>query len=86
MAVMNATDRAEVNAEFQRVLSDLREPLGAVTKHNVLAAVNAIDQWVSDNAASFNAALPQPTRAQLTASQKARLLVAVVTRRFKVGA
>jgi hypothetical protein len=48
------------------------------------AAVDAIDQWIDDNASSFNSSIPQPARSSLTAKQKARLLVWVVRRRFEV--
>ena len=57
----------------------------AVTKPDIQAAVNAVDQWIEDNAASFNAALPLPARTALNARQKARLLVEVVRRRFEVA-
>ena len=85
MAIMHVTERGVVSAEFQRALSDLRERLPGMTKHDVLAAVAAADQWASDNAASFNSALPAAARTNLTASQKARLLTAVIEKRWKVG-
>jgi hypothetical protein len=50
-----------------------------------LAAVNAADAWVDSNAASFNAALPVAARNGLTSSQKARLLMFVVSQRFLAG-
>ncbi len=56
-----------------------------ITKADLAAAVNAIDDWVDANAAAFNTAIPQPARAQLTAKQKARLLMHVVRRRFEVA-
>ena len=67
-----------------RDLSADREPC-AVTKAELRADLDAADQWVDDNAASFNSALPQPARGALTASQKARLLMRVVSRRFQVS-
>ena len=48
--------------------------------------MDAADQWASDNAASFNAALPQPARTVLTAAQKARLLAWVILKRYQVDA
>lgn len=85
MAILTDNDRAEVWREIQQQLSNEREPLGSLTKTHLRDAVNAIDQWVSDNAASFNAAIPQPARGVLTASQKARLLAAIVLKRFTKG-
>lgn len=55
-----------------------------VTKTDLRAAVDAADAWVDSSAASFNAALPQPARAVLTADQKALLLVAVVLARRSI--
>ena len=55
------------------------------TKQELRAALNAADQWVSDNQASYVAALPQPFRGQSTTSQKARLLTFVISKRFLEG-
>ena len=85
MPVISNISRAEVSAEIQEGLSTVREGLG-LTKLQLLAAVNAADQWASDNAATFNLALPLPARTSLTATQKARLLSAVIEKRWKVGA
>jgi hypothetical protein len=68
-----------------RDVSAAREPLGALTKAELRAAVNAADAWADANAASFNAALPQPARSALTARQKARLLAVVLRRRYEVS-
>ena len=81
MAVLSNADRREVWAEFMRS-SETGETFGIV-KDDLRAAVNAIDQWVDDNAASFNAAIPQPARGSLTARQKARLLSRVIAKRFE---
>lgn len=85
MAVMTSQQRAELWADFMRELSAGRIVVGALTKAELRAAVDAIDQWCSDNAASFNSALPQPARAVLTANQKSRLLRAVVLKRENAG-
>lgn len=79
MAVLSDADRRDVWAEWMRVN---RENV-AVTKQNLRAALDAIDAWVDANAASLNAAIPQPARAGLTAQQKARLLTMVIQRRFE---
>lgn len=84
MAVLANADRAAVWAQVMRDLSDVREACNA-SKAELRAVVDAIDDWVDANAASFNSAIPQPQRANLTAQQKARLLMAVVARRFAVA-
>lgn len=80
MAVLNNADRRDVWAEFMRT-PEAGETFG-ISKTELRAAVDAIDQWVDDNAASFNTAIPQPARGSLMARQKARLLSFVIARRF----
>ena len=74
-------ERAQVHAELQRHWSRLRLPCG-VTKADLRAAVDAVDQWCEDNSASLNAAIPQPARGALSAAQKAWLLCYVVRKRI----
>jgi hypothetical protein len=80
MAVLSVSDRAAARHEFSnRITTSI-----ALTKPELLAALNAVDVWVDDNAAAFNLAIPQPARGVLTAKQKAQLLSLVVARRFEV--
>lgn len=84
MAQLSAADRA---LAWQRVMTDLsgrRETVGALTKADLRAAVDAIDTWVDDNASAFNLAIPQPARGVLSTKQKAELLLVVVRRRYEV--
>lgn len=81
MAVMQDADRVAVWAEWMR---DNRESV-SVTKTDIRAAINAADQWVSDNQGNFNSALPVASRAALNAAQKARVLMFVIQRRFLRG-
>lgn len=83
MAIMSTNDRAECWADFMRS-PDVGEALG-LTKPDLLAAVNALDQFMSDNATALNAALPQPARGALTTPQKARLLTWVIRWRYLKG-
>jgi hypothetical protein len=85
MAALSNADRSEMLAEFMSELSGTREPV-AVTKTELRAAADAIDDWVEANKAAFNTAIPQPARAALTAAQKSRLLMFVVRQRFIKGA
>ena len=80
MAVLVDSDRQGVWARWMRDNTSSC----SVNKPDLRTAVNAIDQWVDDNAASFNLAIPQPARANLTAKQKAWLLTYVIRRRFEV--
>jgi hypothetical protein len=48
------------------------------------AAVDATDDWIEANQASFNSALPLPARTALTSKQKVRLFLSVAQMRFNV--
>lgn len=82
MAVMTDPNRAACWADFMRSETGT---FGAMTKADLRAAIDAADQWCSDNAASFNLALPLTARTVLTATQKARLLAAVILKRYSTG-
>ena len=84
MAVLDESNRRGLWAEFMSKLSLERESIGSINKNQLRAAVDAADDWVDTNAASFNAAIPLPARTELTAKQKAQLLAFVVERRFSV--
>lgn len=51
------------------------------SKVDIRAAIDACDAWCTANAASYNAALPQPFRTGASATQKALLLAYVCVRR-----
>jgi hypothetical protein len=81
VAALSASDRIDAQREAM-VEGGWTAP---ITKADLAAAINAIDDWVDVNATAFNLAIPQPARAQLTTKQKARLLLYVVRRRFEVA-
>lgn len=85
MAALTTNDRAIVRASISADLSRAYEGC-AVNKIDMQAAVNAIDDFLVANAAAINNALPAAAKANLTSSQKARLLCAVITRRYITGA
>ncbi len=83
MAVLIAADRLKCRVDFVGELMAARETT-ALTKADLQAAADALDDWLDANAAAINAAIPQPARASLTAKQKARLLRYVIKRRYEV--
>ena len=86
MANLSDDDRKEVWREFMEQTSGKHELYAApLTKADIRAAVDGIDQWLSDNAASGNQAIPQPARSGLTAAQKARMQSLIVLRRWGTG-
>ncbi len=85
MAVLSNADRSEVAADFNRAVSDDHEPCAAI-KADVIACANALDDFLNANAATINAAIPQPGRTNLTTAQKARIMMLVIRRRYLSGA
>lgn len=76
-----ALNAAEIRAAWRQML-DKDGTLGdTFTKTDLAAAVSAVDDWATANAAAFNAALPQPFRGSATAQQKALLLAFVTMKR-----
>lgn len=83
MAVLTDAERFGIRKQFAGGLSATRT-LFALSKPDIQAAVNAIDNWVDANAVSFNTAIPQPDRGTLTSKQKVQILFYIVARRYEV--
>lgn len=83
MAVLADADRKECWAEFMR---DPEGVIAGLTKAELRAAVDALDDFLNTNATAINNAIPQPARAQLSTVQKAKLLMLVIYKRYVKGA
>ena len=83
MAILSDEERAEVRHKYSLEFSQRREGL-ALTKAEIREAVNATDQWVEDNKASFNSALPEPFKTTATSKQKSELLTYIVKKRWEL--
>lgn len=77
---LSLNDRREIWAEWMRLN---RESI-SVTKQDLRAALDAIDDWIDAQTASFNAAIPLPARTELSAAQKSRLFSMLLAKRFEV--
>lgn len=78
MAILDATNRARTVAQWMR---DNVETC-SFTKSALTAALAATDQWIEDNTAAFNTALPLPFRTSATTLQKNVLFAYVLMRRI----
>ena len=78
MAVLSSEERRRVWAHVMRAWDSGSIP---VTKADLRAAVDATDQWIEDNQAAYNAALPQPFRGAANTAQKTLLFCYVAMRR-----
>jgi hypothetical protein len=85
MTILIDQDRFDVWADIMRLVSADKETV-STTKTDLRAAVNAVDDWVNTNASGLNTAIPQPARSALSSTQKARLLMLVIQKRFIKGA
>lgn len=85
MAELSDGDRESLWADFMHEVSNENGELGSLTKSDLRSAVNALDTWLNTNAATINLAITQPARSALTTSQKARLLMFVVRKRYLKG-
>jgi len=83
MAKLDEPTRVEVWADLMRKFSNDGETIG-ITKPDLRAAVNALDDFMDDNAGTINGAIPQPARGSLTSAQKAIMLSFVVLKRYEV--
>lgn len=84
MATLVEADRLRIFRGLMRFWSGIGETLTGLLKSDLKAAVDATDQWVDDNAISYNSALPLAFRTNATPSQKSLLLVGVVLMRFNL--
>lgn len=65
-----------------RILMQRGDVPGTILKTDFRAAVDAMDNFLDDNAATINSALPLPYRTAATNPQKAALLAAVALKRY----
>ena len=83
MAALSDVNRIALRSLFAQEASNNWEVI-AMSKNELKAAVDAIDQWVEDNQGGFNSAIPLPARTALTAKQKVQLFFYVVKKRWEV--
>lgn len=57
---------------------------GTLTKPELRAFIDATDDWVEANQASYNSAIPLPARTTLTSAEKAAGLMLVVAKRYGI--
>jgi hypothetical protein len=80
MAVLNDTDRWEVWRDLMKAATELAATWG-ITKIDIRAAVDGVDNGLEANATTINNWFPQPARSSLTPRQKAFFVAMVALRR-----
>ena len=84
MATLSTQDRQRISTGLQRANSVFGGVPG-VLKSDLLAAVNATDDWIDTNAAAFNTALPVTFRNNASLTQKTILFCAVALARVSLA-
>ena len=82
---LTTEERAKVHRGLMRYWSRLNEPVGAISKADLLAAIGDLDDWIEDNQAAINAALPLPFRTEATAEQKTLVFCAIAAARQSIA-
>jgi len=80
---------SEANRELiyeEIILKNRDGEVDSLTRADLRAAIDAIDDWILANQAAFNTAIPQPARGVLTARQKALIFSFILRRRWLVDA
>ena len=78
MAVLTDNQRLNIWEKW------MRENLGdvSITKTDLRAAINAIDDFLDNNAVTINNAFSEPAKSSLSAGQKAMVLAYVAIKRW----
>lgn len=82
---LSTEDRQKVATGLQRHWSQVWETVADCSSDEILAAVVATDTWIDNNQASYNNALPDAAKNNLTAAQKTVLFCAVALARVSLG-
>lgn len=85
MAALSNADRDIIHVSMMSDSELTQETYGIMTKADLRAAVDAIDQYLEDNKTTINSAIPQPARSAMTTKQKAKLLMWIVQKRYLTG-
>lgn len=80
MAVLVDADRVRVWKHLMR----LSGGLGAMTKADLRAAVDATDTWIDGNQAAFNTTVPLPARTSMSTVQKTLMFCFVAMARAAI--
>lgn len=83
MAILSSKNRRILNQIFADDESNDQKKI-VPGLQDIRAAVDAIDNWLEANRASFNSAIPIPAKSGLTLKQKMKLLMLVVSKRWEV--
>lgn len=85
MPTLPYNSREKIWIEFNRDLSADNVPIGAVTKNELRAAVDGLDDWITNSAPTLDEGIPEPARSALSPHQKTKLFMLIVAERYAEG-
>jgi len=85
MPALPYSAREKIWNEFNHDLSVSNQPIGAVSKQDLRAAVDSLDDWITNSAPTLDEGIPEPARSALTQHQKTKLFMLIVAERYAEG-
>jgi hypothetical protein len=85
MAVLTDPQRAAVWKAFMDAISSRNEEIGSVTKQEIRTAVDATDQYMSDEEAAYGTVLSSNYKLATTKTLRSELYELVADARCKAG-
>jgi hypothetical protein len=74
--------RQQIWAEFMKTVPG---HIGDCTKTDIRAAVDGLDDWITNSAPTLDAGIPEPARSALSPHQKTKLFLLIVDARYAEG-
>jgi len=85
MAALTNVHLDDVWREFMQVLSNVREPIVGMDKHDIRVALISTDAHQNATAAAHHASLPAAAKANMTPTQRSLMSKLVSTKRHQEG-
>ncbi len=85
MAELSSTERKALWASLMSELSNSRAVLAGLNKNDLRAAVDALDDGLDSVVTTVNSLIPEPAKSGLTARQKLRLFLTILSARLEVS-
>lgn len=82
MPTLSPEKREEIWAAF---MNEVPGTVGDATKADIRAAVDGLDDWITNSAPTLDQGIPEPARSALDAHQKTKLFLLIVQERYAEG-
>lgn len=82
MPTLSPEKREEIWAAF---MNEVPGTIGNATKSDIRAAVDSLDDWITNSAPTLDQGIPEPARSALDGHQKTKLFLLIVEERYAEG-